>query len=225
MKKLRWAIFPFYEQGSFALLLAGDRGDLLRMPVTKPEANLIDISVDATLDADGKLAVSFINSKTGQPASMERHLAANENPDQYKASYQRNLGDRAKGAVISKILPDDHFEQNKFDLRIDFDSPNYGQTMQGRLLVFNPAVLGIPRFVAPPFPKDEKRVSPIVLRAALYRKTVRVRLPAGFTVDEAPSAAKFETNFGKFSRQLQTRARHAHDDGRTAHRSRHASAR
>lgn len=190
---------PFYEQGSYALLLAGDRGDLLRMPVTKPEANLIDVSVDATLDADGKLAVSFVNSKTGQPASIERHLEAGENPDQYKTTYQRNLGDRAKGAVISKIVPEDHFDQNKFDLKIDFDSPSYGQTMQNRLLVFNPAVLAIPRFIAPPFPKDEKRVSPIVLRAALYRKVVRVKLPAGFTVDETPTAAKFESDFGKFS--------------------------
>jgi hypothetical protein len=190
---------PFYEQGSYALLLAGDRGDLLRMPVTKPEANLIDIAVDATLDADGKLAVSFANSKTGQPASIERRLEASENPDQYKATYQRNLADRAKGAVISKIVPEDHFDQNKFDLKVDFDSPSYGQSMQGRLLVFNPAVVGIPRFVAPPFPKDEKRVSPIVLRAALYRKTVRVKLPAGFTVDETPAGAKFETDFGKFS--------------------------
>ncbi len=190
---------PFYEQGSYALLLAGDRGDLLRMPVTKPEANLIDISVDATLAADGQLAVSFLNSKTGQPASIERRLQATDNPDQYKAHYQSSLGDRAKRAVISKIVSEDRFDQNKFDLKIDFDSPGYAQTMQNRLLVFNPAVVGIPRFVAPRFPKEEKRVSPIVLRAALYRKTVRVKLPAGFTVDETPSPAKFETDFGKFS--------------------------
>jgi hypothetical protein len=60
-------------------------------------------------------------------------------------------------------------------------------------------VLAIPHFVAPPFPKSEKRVSPIVLRAALYRKTVHVKLPAGFTIDEMPSAAKFDSDFGKFS--------------------------
>ncbi len=190
---------PFYEQGSFALLLAGDQGDLLKMPVTKPEANLIDLSIDATLEADGKLAVSFVNSKTGQPASLERRLEASENPDEYKATHQRNIADRAKGAVISKITPEDHFDQNKFDLKIDFESPNYGQPMQSRLLVFNPAVLGIPRFAAPPFPRDEKRVSPIVLRAALYRKVVHVKLPAGFSVDEAPSPAKFESDFAEFS--------------------------
>jgi hypothetical protein len=104
---------PFYEQGSYALLLAGDRGDLLRMPVTKPEANLIDVSVDAALDADGRLAVSFLNSKTGQPASIERRFESSEGPDKYKATYQRNLNDRAKGAVISSLAPEDHFDQNK----------------------------------------------------------------------------------------------------------------
>jgi transglutaminase-like putative cysteine protease len=190
---------PFYEQGSFALLLAGDRGDLLRMPLTKPESNLNEMSVDATLEADGKLAASFISSKSGQPASLERRRQAAENPDQYKTNYQRNLSDFAKGAVISTITPEDHFAQNKFDLKIDFASPNYGQTMQNRLLVFSPSVVAIPRYVAPLFPKDEKRVGPIVLRAALYRKTVRVKLPAGFTVDETPSPAKFESDFASFS--------------------------
>jgi hypothetical protein len=190
---------PWYEQGSFALPLSGDGGDLMRMPVTRPESNLNEISIDATLEADGELTASFVNSKTGQPASLERRRQASENPEQYKSNYQRNLNDRAKGAVISKISPEDHFDQNKFDLRVDFVSPNYGQNMQNRLLVFNPAVVAVPRSVAPLFPRDEKRVSPVVLRAALYRKIVHVKLPAGFTVDETPAAAKFESDFATFS--------------------------
>jgi len=94
---------------------------------------------------------------------------------------------------ISKITPEDHFEQNKFDLSVDFSSPHYGQAMQGHLLVFNPAVVEIPPSIAPVFPKDEKRAGPIVLRATLYRKIVHVKLPAGFTVDESPSPVKLES--------------------------------
>ncbi len=190
---------PWYLQGSYALLLASEHGDLFKMPVTQPEANLIQVSADATLLPDGKLSASFLNSQSGQPASSERHRHASENADEYKANYQRFIGYRAKGALISKIAPEDHFEQNRFDLAIDFDSRDYGQTMQGRLLVFSPGILEIPRSVAPLFPKDEKRVGPIVLRAGLYRKTVRVKLPEGFTVDEAPSPAVFDSEFAKFS--------------------------
>jgi hypothetical protein len=190
---------PFYLPGSFGLLLANERGDLIKMPVTKPEANLTDVSAEATLLPDGKLAVSFLTSQSGQPASRERHRQAAENAEQYKNSYQRFIAYHAKSAVISKIAREDHFDQNKFDLKVDFDSSDYAQLMQGRLMVFSPGVVEIPRSIAPAFPKGEKRVGPIVLSAGLYRKTVRVKLPAGFSVDETPSNAKFDSPFAQFS--------------------------
>ena len=190
---------PWYEQGSYALLLSSDHGDLVKMPITKSDANRNEYTADATLQPDGKLTASFVNSKTGQPASRERHRHASENADEYKSNYQRFLNGTAKGATISKLTPQDHFDQNKFDLAVEFDSHDYAQLMQGRLLVFNPSVVEIPRSVAPTFPKDEKRVGPIILTAGLYRKTVRVKLPAGFAVDEAPTPFKFDSDFAKFS--------------------------
>ena len=190
---------PFYEQASYALLLANDRGDLVKMPVTKPEANLYEVVADAILQPDGKLSASVMNSKTGQPASRERHHLAAENADDYKNSYQRFVNATAKGAVISKLTPEDHFEQNKFDVKIDFDSNNYAQMMQGRLLVFNPLVVELPVSISPMFPKDEKRVGPVVLSSGLYRKTVHIKLPEGFSVDEAPVPVKLDTDFGTFS--------------------------
>jgi hypothetical protein len=190
---------PFYEQGSYALLLANDHGDLLKMPVTKPDANLYEVTAEASLQPDGKLTASVSNTKTGQPASRERHRHASENADEYKNNYQRFLNENAKGAVISKITPEDHFEQNKFDVKVDFDSNQYAQLMQGRLLVFNPSVVEIPPSIALHFPKDEKRIGPIVLDSSLYRKTVRIKLPEGFTVDEAPVPAKYDSDFAKFS--------------------------
>jgi hypothetical protein len=190
---------PGDEQGSLALLLAADHGDLVRMPVTQPEANTTDVSVDATLTAAGALSASFVNEKAGQPASVERHRHASENAEEYKTGYQRFLNDHAKGALISKLAADDHFEQNRFDLRIDFESKDYAQLMQGRLLVFNPAVVALLRSVAPEFPKHEQRVGPVVLRAALYRKTVHLKLPPGFAIDEAPVPATMQSAFAKFT--------------------------
>lgn len=190
---------PSYEQGSYAALLANDKGELLKMPMTKPEANLFEVSADATLRPDGKLAATFVNSKTGQPASRERHIHADENAEEYKNRYQRIVNQTAKGALISKITPEDHFDQNKFDLKVEFDSNDYAQLMQGRLLVFKPSLVELPNSISPAFRKEEKRAGPIVLSAALYRKTVRLKLPAGFSVDEAPVPAKYDSEFAKFS--------------------------
>ena len=49
---------PSYEQGSYALLCAGAKGDLLQMPVISPEANLMTETVHASLDEAGKLTAS-----------------------------------------------------------------------------------------------------------------------------------------------------------------------
>jgi hypothetical protein len=190
---------PWHEQGSYALLLAKDRGDLIKMPSTQPEANLFAVSAEGTLSPSGKLSASFLNSKTGQPASIERHHHADEKPDEYKQHYERFINYNAKGAVIPKITPEDHFDQNKFDLKVDFDSLDYGQTMQGRLLIFNPSIVEIPGSISPAFAKDEKRISPIVFSPTLYRKTVRIKLPEGFTIDEAPIPAAYNSDFAKFS--------------------------
>jgi hypothetical protein len=190
---------PWYEQGSFALLLAGDHGDLLKMPLTQPEANRTDLSVEATLTAEGSLTASYKNAKTGQPASTERHRHAGENAEEYKTNYQRFLNNIAKGAAISKISAEDRFEQNQFDLNIDFDSRQYAQIMQNRLLIFKPAVVEIAPSIAPFFPKNESRMSPIVLRASVYRKTVHVKLPAGFSIDEAPGSYQLKDDFAVFT--------------------------
>src|SRR4030095_11554060 len=38
---------PNHEQGSYALILAGDAGELMKMPVTPPEANRLERAVEA----------------------------------------------------------------------------------------------------------------------------------------------------------------------------------
>jgi hypothetical protein len=190
---------PAAEQGSNALVLAGAKGDLLKMPVAAPEDNLSDLSIEATLAPDGGLTASVHISRTGQPASVERRIQAAGTPDQYKNYYVRLLSTSVKNPAISKLTSEDRFAQNQFELNYDFDSRDYGQSMQGRLLVFSPSVVEIPRSVVPAFPKSEKRINPIVLRAVSYRKTVHLKYPAEYALDEAPSPVKLENEFAKFS--------------------------
>ena len=68
--------------------------------------------------------------------------------------------------------------------------------MQGRLLVFKPAVVsrreGLSLTAA-------ERKHPVVLRANAYSETVSVQLPSGFAVDELPDPVKLETTFGSYS--------------------------
>jgi hypothetical protein len=68
--------------------------------------------------------------------------------------------------------------------------------MQDRLLVFKPAVVSRRESLSL---TEETRKHPIVLGAVAYTETVRVKLPAGFEVDEMPDALKLDTPFGNYA--------------------------
>ena len=100
------------------------------------------------------------------------------------------------GARTSNITPKDDRAAGRFDLSVDFASARYAQIMQGRLMVFKPAVVG--RLERLTF-TDGKRQLPYMISATAYTETTTIKLPTGFTVDEMPDSAKFESDFGKYS--------------------------
>ena len=187
---------PWFEQGSFALLCAGQQGALLKMPVTKPQANLMEVTIEGKLSGAGDLSASLASKRTGQSADMERALHFYNTADEFRTGIERTLARTVKAASISNLDVQDAFEENAFRVKLDFASQGYGQLMQNRLLVFGPSILEPP---GPNFSHSLKRSEPIILRAATYRKHTRIKLPPGFTVDEMPEAAKMESDFAKFT--------------------------
>jgi hypothetical protein len=68
--------------------------------------------------------------------------------------------------------------------------------MQGRLLVFKPAIVSRRESL---FLTEKSRRAPVVLESHAYSETVRVKLPAGFDVDELPDPLKLEAPFGAYA--------------------------
>jgi hypothetical protein len=186
---------PYYEQGSYALICAGAKGDIAQMPVIAPDANLLTRTIQASMDANGKLTASVTMESQGQAARLERSRH-DVSPEQYKIEMERSLDYYAKTAAVGKIDAHDAFEQDRFSTSLDFVSAGYGQIMQNRLLIFNPLILPP---AAHPFPAEQNRAEPIILNSRLYRAKATVKLPEGFTVDEMPQAFKEDAPFGKFS--------------------------
>ena len=67
--------------------------------------------------------------------------------------------------------------------------------MNKQLLIFKPAIVSRRHDVPV---SEATRRHPIVLEAEAYQDTVRVKLPAGFAVDEMPAGQKLATPFGDF---------------------------
>ena len=187
---------PSYEQGSYALLCAGARGGLVRMPVLSPEANLLSQTISATLDSSGGITASLASESTGKAARRERGLYEEGSPEQYKSRVEGYLAYYVKGATVAKVGARDSFDQDRFSATLDFSSDHYGQLMQGQMLVFNPAVVE-PAAVHLPVVKE--RLEPIILNGKVYRKHVTLTLPPGFAVDETPSPFSADAPFARFS--------------------------
>jgi hypothetical protein len=73
---------PDYEQGSYALIIAGDKGGLAKMPVTPPEFNAWNREIEVDLTADGNISGVIRERVTGQESryarTMFRSLSKND---------------------------------------------------------------------------------------------------------------------------------------------------
>jgi hypothetical protein len=187
---------PSHEQGSFALLCAGEKGELIKMPAFEPGKNSVEIAVEASLSPSGDLTASVVRKYSGQAGATERARHAEQRPEEYRAGLQKYLDRVAKGAAIAKVEAQDSFDDGRFQLSLDFSSTAYGQLMQQRLLVFMPSVVDLP---LPRFAQSPDRTAPIVLQAKTYQKQVKLKLPPGFTTDEMPQPLHLESDFAKFN--------------------------
>jgi hypothetical protein len=191
---------PEHEQGSFALIAAGENGGLARMPVTPPEANKLERSGEFTMNSDGSLN-GIIREKTiGQASASFRAEFRGMPFNEYSKAIENWVVRGVTGAKVGKITPLDFPAEGKFDLDIEFSAPSYGQLMQNRLLVFKPVVVSRREFL---YLTENKRFTPILMDSLFFTETMTFKLPSGFIVDETPDPVKLETSFGNYSTSYQ----------------------
>jgi transglutaminase-like putative cysteine protease len=186
---------PFYLQGSLALIDSKEIKELAQMPVTPPEMNLLERQATLTLEPNGAIGGRIQEQANGQTAARYRTEFRRLTKPEYNGMVERWLSAGATAAKLSKIEPNDLAADGRFTLDVEFTAQTYGQLMQDRLLIFKPAVVSR-REALSLTAADRKH--PIVLRANAYSETVKVRLPAGFAVDEVPDSVKLETEFGSY---------------------------
>lgn len=187
---------PFHLQGSLALIDSKTETDLVRMPMTPPEMNQLERFATLELQPDGAIAGQIKEQANGQTAAQFRSQFRRLSKPDYTGMIERWLTSGATSARLNKMEPSDNSADGRFTLNVEFSANQYGQLMQGRLLVFKPAVVSRRESLALTAPT---RKHPVVLRANAYSETVQVKLPSGFAVDEVPDSVKIETPFGSYA--------------------------
>jgi hypothetical protein len=196
---------PDHEQGSYALIVAGAAGELMKMPIMPPEANRLERSVDAELDAEGALTAKVSERSVGQAAVDERRLYKRAARPDYVKSIELWITRTAPSANVLKSEPNDDARGGKFALDVEFKSPNYAQLMRGRLMVFKPAIVSRRSSL---FLLEAKRKHPVVLDSTAFDETARIRLPQGFDVDEMPDAVEVNQPFGSYTAKCEAKDGH-----------------
>ena len=188
---------PDREQGSFALIMAGDKGGLARMPIMPADTDKLQRNIEVTLNELGEIKGTIQERSHGQTAtSMRAQFRTLPAPD-YRKAIEGWLTRGATGAALEDLKTKDTLNDSAFDLDVSFSAARYAQLMRGNLLVFRPAVVGRRNFT---FLTDNKRITPVEIAASVaISETATFNLPSGFAVDEIPAAANFETTFGKYT--------------------------
>lgn len=187
---------PEHEQGSLALVVAGDDGLLMRMPTTPPESNQLERHIEATLADDGSITGSIQERSVGQSAVDERRTFKHYSRPDYLKIIEMWVTRGVSGARVTRVEPVDGKVNGRFALDVEFSATSYAQVMQNRLLVFKPAIVSRRNALVL---TQAARKYPIVIDANAFTETVRVKLPAGFGVDEMPDPLKLDTPFGNYT--------------------------
>lgn len=193
---------PDHLQGSYALIIAGNDGGLVKMPVTPPDTDVLERSIQVDLSETGALKGKISERAKGQTSTIFRREIRAYSSSEYKKAIEGWLTRGATGAQLINMSSKDRESETTFDLDVEFSVPSYAQLMQNRLLIFKPVIVGRRNSV---FLTEPKRKHPISLDSNAMKETVVFNLPQGFAVDEVPDAVSLETPFGKYSTKYEVK--------------------
>jgi len=188
---------PPYEQDNYGLLVGEQGGELIHMPLSKPESNGIIRTAKLRLLPDGTLEGDVEERYVGYNAMQGRMFLQNESDTDRKKIIERLVG----GSISNLQL--DHYELvNAADidqdliLRFNFTSAHYAKNI-GSMLLVRPRVVGE---MAGSWDPNKPRHYAYDFRAPFVnRDNVEISLPQGFQVDELPEPAKVSFPFAEYA--------------------------
>ncbi len=195
---------PVHEQGAYALVLAGARGDLLKMPQAAPEQSHTERRWDITLEADGSIAGTLEEISTGQDAfdagALDRELAQGKNQQLTQSRLNRVM----PGVELRDVARNYDATSRRHRLTLGFRAPGYARVMKGKLWM----VKSVPMtYDSMPNVNQPQRVQPLVVHPTSFSESIEWHLPERLTVDELPDSVSGETEWGSFRTEWKQAAR------------------
>lgn len=183
-------------QGSLALIVSGDSGELVKMPITPSDFNAWSRETEIDLAQDGSIKGVIRERATGQESRSARTMLRSLSNADFNKAIEKWLSRGATAAKLTKLTPTDRHREAAFDMDVEFTAPAYAQLMQDRLLVFKPAVASRTNSI---YLTEKERKHPVMLDSNSFHEKATINLPLGFAVDEVPDPISIQTGFGKYA--------------------------
>jgi hypothetical protein len=183
---------PEHEQGSLALLGAGDDGGLVRVPANAALPAEHERQVDAVLNSTGTISGKFSETHRGGELGGAVSEYRGTPHDDFVKSVERWVGHSISGATSRGI--EVHEGDGQFVLQGQFASDRFVQRPQNNMIVFKAGLLREGDYVF----TEKTRKYPIMISTDALHETVRIELPKDFKVDELPDAVRLHSDFGNF---------------------------
>jgi hypothetical protein len=188
---------PYYEQDSFALLVTDNGGELIHLPVSSPETNMVKRTVKVKLLPDGSLQGEVEEVSTGTRAAIARRYWKDSTEQDRKKVLERILG-----ASLGSFQVDNITVTNAEDLELDlvvrykFTVDRYAKNA-GPLLLVRPRIVG--EYAAPLDASKPRHYGYEISAPFWASETVEITLPEGYKVDELPASARSSVAFAEYT--------------------------
>ena len=187
-------------QDTYALLVAGGRGELIHTPLLEPDTNLLVSTGHFTLSADGALAGEIVEDRSGDHAWHERIALTHANQQERTQRIERRLSRSLSGFTLEKadIQQLDQIQQ-KLVISLKLSDPGYGQ-IRGPLMLVRPRVLGEKSFAL----ERKPRQYPFQFdRTSRETDTFEIELPKEYVVEDVPDPVKVDAGFASYRSKVE----------------------
>jgi hypothetical protein len=179
-----YGLLPDDSVVPYGFLFDQEKGKLINIPKTIVPSGT-EIASEVILESNGKMVLRSKWIFNGYAAIAERSNFAGTAAKDY---LQNKLNDLFIGAQLDSVTVtnlDDPYQL--FSVRTQISIPDYFQTVD-KLVYFSPPYLGKQK--SNPF-KSEKRDFPVNYPYAMNNvEKINIKIPAGFSLNEAPPKAK-----------------------------------
>ncbi|MGC4071706.1 MAG: DUF3857 domain-containing protein [Nibricoccus sp.] len=185
------------------LVLAGSKGQLVRLPASRPQDDRVERIITARLDPFGAIAGTITEHFDGYASNTVRDERQPLSASDYRTKIVEPwLGRTLPSARVTQLDATDDFAAAHLDLTIGFEAHSYGKMMRDTLLVFKPVIVARRDGVSL---KRGKRTQPIVITPSSFTEKTEIELPAGYAVDESFPAADIQSPFGHYRASAEVR--------------------